>query len=100
MEEARAYLMECLEKQGDYDFLPEGMLQEMLQKLMELDEAYMKESGVEQGAPYDDDDALEALHKGMATAFPQHAMYMRKLSEDYLDYNEEYLESIGAIDWS
>lgn len=99
MEDARAYLLRRLKEQGDYDFLPEGVLETMLDKLMELDEAFMHRTGVDAGEPYDDDAAQEALFAGMGEAFPAYRMYMMRLTEDYLDYNEEYLEETGAIDW-
>ncbi|MDR1617058.1 MAG: hypothetical protein LBR98_08625 [Syntrophomonadaceae bacterium] len=99
MEEARAYLLERIEKQGDYDFLPEGVLPQMVDKLMELDIIFMEETGVTKGLQYDDEEALEALRRGMLECFPAYAMYMMRLTEDYLDYNEEYLDGIGAIDW-
>lgn len=99
MEDAYAYILEKLNAAGEYAFLPEGMLEEMLQKLLALDDAFMRDTGVQDGAEYDDDAALEALHQSMKEAYPQHAMYMLRLTEDYLDFNEDYLESIGAIEW-
>lgn len=100
MEEAYAYIIDKLQKLGDYSFLPEGVLGEMLKRLIALDEAFMQNTGVNDGMEYDDDAALAALHASMAEAFPEYKMYMLRLSEDYLDYNEEYLDSIGAIDWN
>ncbi len=99
MEDARAYLLRRLKEQGDYEFLPEGVLEKMLDKLVELDEAFMLKTGVDAGEPYDDDAAEEALFAGVAEAFPDYRMYMMRLTGDYLDYNEEYLEETGAIDW-
>lgn len=100
MEQAFSYIFDRLEKQGDYSFLPEGLLHEMLQRLVSLDEAFMKETGVEDGtAAYDDDAAAQAISKGLSEAYPEYRMYMLRLTEDYLDYNEEYLDSIGAIEW-
>ncbi len=100
MEDARSYLLDKLNTLGEYAFLPEGLLAEMVDQLIELDAAFMAQTGVEEGEPYDDDEALAALCKGMQKAYPDYAMYMMRLSEDYLDYNEEYLDSIGAIDWT
>ena len=99
MEDARAYLLRHLIDQGDYGFLPEGMLETMLDKLIALDEAFMKKTGVEDGEPYDDEAAQQEIFTGMAAAFPDYRMYMMRLTEDYLDYNEEYLDEIGGIDW-
>lgn len=97
--DAKSYLVARFIEQGDYTFLPEGLLEEMVEKLIALDEAFMRQSGVEEGAPYDDEAACAAIFEDMAKAFPAHRMYMMRITEDYLDFNEEYLESIGAIDW-
>ncbi len=99
MEDARTYLLGRFKAEGDYDFLPEGVLEEMLAKLLELDGDFMRQTGVELGEPYDDDAACDALFEGMVPAFSQWRMYLMRLVEDYLDYNEEYLESIDAIEW-
>lgn len=96
---ARTYIAEKLVKAGDYAFLPEGVLGAMLDRLLALDAAFMEDTGVNDGAAYDDDEALDYIFSGMAAAFPEHKMYMKRLAEDYLDLNEEYLESIGAIEW-
>ena len=99
MTDARAFILEKLTRAGEYAFLPGGMLEEMLDKIITLDEAFMRETGVEDGEAYDDEAAQDVLFQGMAKAFPDHKMYMMRFTEDYLDYNEDYLESIGAIDW-
>lgn len=99
MQEAKAYLMDCFMKQGDYDFLPDGALNEMLEKLLALDEAFMARTGVDDGAVYDDEAAEEALLEGMQQEFPDFKMYMMRLVEDYLDYHEEYLLSVDGIEW-
>ncbi len=99
MEDARKYLLERIQKQGDYDFLPEGVLEDMLDTLIALDETFMQQTGVEQGEAYDDEAASDAIFEGMVAAFPDYRMYMMRLTNDYLDYNEEYLDEIGAIDW-
>jgi len=99
MDNARAYIAEKLEHAGEYAFLPEGVLSGMIDRLMALDAAFMEDTGVNDGNTYDDDEALDYIFAGMVAAFPEHRMYMKRLTEDYLDYNEEYLESIGGIDW-
>lgn len=99
MEDARAFILDKLEKAGEYAFLPGGRLGELLDKIITLDEAFMRATGVENGEAYDDEAAQEYLFNGMAEAFPEHRMYLMRFTEDYLDYNEDYLESIGAIDW-
>ena len=48
---------------------------------------------------YDDDAAYEALYAHMQARFPEYKMYAMRLSEDYLDFAEEYLVSVDAIEW-
>lgn len=97
---ARDYLIDHIGAQADYSFMPEGKLAEIVEKLMELDAAYMRVAGVNDGEEYDDDAAYEALFSGVSQAFPEYKMYTMKLTEDFLDGNEAYLESIGAIEWT
>lgn len=99
MNEAQTYILNHIKELGDYEFLPGGTLKEMVLKLSALDEEYMEQSGVNAGGEYDDNDALEFLAKSIKLAYPEYEMYMQRLCEDYLDYNEEYLDSIGAIEW-
>ncbi|MDL2235728.1 hypothetical protein LJC07_06215 [Christensenellaceae bacterium OttesenSCG-928-L17] len=97
--EAKEYMLNKYREQGDYAFLPAGLLEEMVEKIQALDEAFMERSGVNNGAAYDDDAAASALFAGMKEAFAEYTMYLQRFTDDYLDYNEEYLESIGAIEW-
>jgi hypothetical protein len=39
------------------------------------------------------------MHEKMSAQFADHKMYMLRLVEDYMDYNERYLDSLGLIDW-
>ena len=48
---------------------------------------------------YDDDEAFERVQAALAAAFPAHRMYAMRFAEDYLDYSEDYLESLGLIEW-
>ena len=48
---------------------------------------------------YDDDAAYEALYADLQQRFPAYKMYAMRLSEDYLDFAEEYLVSVDAIEW-
>ena len=95
--EMKAYVLDKFVKEGDFGFLKEGELSAMVDSLLELDDAYMRTLG-EEGV-YDDDDAYEALFAGMKKLYPQYEMYCMRLSEDYLDFAEEYLVSVDAIEW-
>lgn len=96
---ARDYIVNRFKEQGDFMMFGQETMEKMVDQVIALDAAYMKESGVDDGAVYDDDAAYEYMHAHMIEAFPEHKMYMMRLVDDYLDYNEAYLDSIGAIDW-
>lgn len=97
---AKAYILGCFAEQGDFaEIVDEKTLEEMTDAVMALDAAFMKETGADQGAVYDDDAAYDYMHEKMCGKFPEHKMYMLRLVEDYMDYNERYLDSLGLIDW-
>ncbi|MCE5188005.1 MAG: hypothetical protein LLF75_02300 [Eubacteriales bacterium] len=98
--EAKAYILGCFREQGDFaEIVDEKTLDEMVSAAMALDAAFMKETGADEGAVYDDDAAYDYMHERMCVRFAAHKMYMLRLVEDYMDYNERYLESLGLIDW-
>ncbi len=99
-EEARAYILDLFLKQGDFpQIMDEAAIGAMLDDVMALDEQYMKESGADDGAIYDDDAAFDFMHEKLNEKHPEHKMYTMRFVEDYMDYNEQYLDSIGAIEW-
>ena len=81
LEKAKEYIRNKFTEQGDFLILPADVLDAMLTRVMELDEAFMEQSGVNDGAEYDDDAAFDALFGAMTQAC------------------EQYLDSIGAIEW-
>ncbi|MBR0026441.1 MAG: hypothetical protein IJP37_04695 [Clostridia bacterium] len=93
------FVLDKFKEQGDYSFLKEGELESMVSAMQAMDEEYMKTSGVDEGGIYDDEAAFDQLFAGMQAKFPEYKMYCMRLAEDYMDYYEEYLESIGAIEW-
>ena len=97
--DARAYIAGKFSEQGDFNILPRDVFEKMLDKVMELDEAFMAETGVNEGQVYDDDQAFDYMMKGLQDAFPEQKMYAMRFVEDYMEYDEAYLESAGLIDW-
>ena len=96
----RRYVLDAFIEKGDFPaIMDEATLEKLLDLIIALDEAYMEESGANEGAVYDDDAAYAYLHLKMLEAYPDYKAYLMRFVEDYLDYNEAYLESIGAIDW-
>ena len=97
--DARAFIAKKFEEQGDFNILSKVVFDKMLDKVMELDEAFMAQSGVNEGAVYDDDQAFDYMMKQLQEAFPEQKMYAMRFVEDYMEYDEAYLESVGLIDW-
>ncbi len=97
MQEMRAYILDKFQKEGDFDFLQEGELEAMVDAMLAADAAYMEP--LPEDGEYDDDAAYEALYADLQQRFPAYKMYAMRLSEDYLDFAEEYLVSVDAIEW-
>jgi len=96
---AKDYIADCFAEQGDFEILPHEVFEAMLVRVIALDEAFMKDTGVDDGAVYDDDAAYDYLVEEMGAAFPQQKMYCMRFVEDYMDYQERYLESVGLLEW-
>ena len=41
----------------------------------------------------------EMLIAALQNKYPNYKMYAMRLAEDYLDFSEEYLVSVDAIEW-
>ena len=97
---AKEYIVAKFTEQGDFlQIVTPEELNGMVTAVMALDEQYMEQSGANEGAVYDDDAAFDYMNEQMAQKYPEHKMYMMRLVEDYMDYCEAYLDSIGAIEW-
>lgn len=98
-EAARAYILAKFREQGDFLMLDGVDLDAMVACAQRAEQAYMERSGALDGGVYDDDEAFEQVQAALMAAFPEHKMYAMRFAEDYLDYSEDYLESIGLIEW-
>lgn len=99
VENAKKFIKQKFMEQGDFLILKEEVFDQMLDRIIELDETFMEENGVNDGEVYDDDKAFEYLFAEMQKSFEEQKMYCMRFVEDYMDYSEAYLESIGAIEW-
>lgn len=99
--EAKAFILAKFMEQGDFPaIMSEEQIGSLVDEVMALDEAFMAKTGVNDGQVYDDDAAFDAMFAEMEQKHDGDIkMYMMRLVEDYMDYNEQYLNSIGAIDW-
>ena len=86
LNEMKAYILNKFKNEGDFDFLKEGLMEAYLAKLSEDDD-------------YEDDDVYEMLIAALQNKYPNYKMYAMRLAEDYLDFSEEYLVSVDAIEW-
>ncbi|MDO4492883.1 MAG: hypothetical protein Q4C53_03240 [Clostridia bacterium] len=100
--QARTFILGKFKEQGDFDIIPEDVFEKMLDRVIALDEEYVASCGVDADGvcDYDDDAAFEFMHEKMMAEFPDHKMYMMRLVDDYLEYNEAYLDSVGALEWA
>ena len=96
LNEMKAYILNKFNVEGDFDFLKDGLMEELVDAMMAIDQSYLAKLGEDDD--YDDDDAYDLLYEGMQKKYPELKMYAMRLSEDYLDFSEEYLESVGAIE--
>lgn len=97
LNEMKAYILNKFNVEGDFDFLKDGLMEELVDAMIAIDQNYLAKLGEDDD--YDDDDAYDLLYEGMQKKYPELKMYAMRLSEDYLDFSEEYLESVGAIEW-
>ncbi len=83
-------------------------LPELISQAIDADMAYMHEHHVidEDGNAgteyYEDDEAFEYMVEKLAeqnTLDPVKAVKLASLVDDYMDYQQEYLESKGLVDW-
>ncbi len=80
----------------------------LIRQAVDLDLAYMRASGViaEDGmsgaAYYDDDEAFEYILDGIARARgwdDERTLRLGALIDDYMDAQQNYMESIGMLEW-
>ena len=91
LNEMKAYILNKFKNEGDFDFLKEGLIEELVDEMMSVDQAYL--------AKLSDDDVYEMLIAALQNKYPNYKMYAMRLAEDYLDFSEEYLVSVDAIEW-
>ncbi|MBQ3552752.1 MAG: hypothetical protein IJA35_06375 [Clostridia bacterium] len=97
--DGKTSIMEKFINNGDFLFIPNEELDAIITLLINTDDQYMNDDGVYDGADYDEEKAFELLKKAVLTNYSQYKAYAMRLVEDYMDYAEEYLASIGAIEW-
>ncbi len=106
-EEAIQFIAKRIRTQ-DHPELKE-MLPDVIGNIIDADMAYMHENGVldedgnSGGSYYEDDEAFEYMVERLASDLkldPVKAVKMASLIDDYMDYQQEYLESKGLVQWT
>lgn len=100
LDEAKAFITAKFAEQGDFiQIMPQEDIDRLIGRTQELNETFMDEKGVNDGETYDDDEAYAYLTEKLGEEFPEQKMYIGRFVDDYMEYDEAYLESIGAIAW-
>lgn len=95
--QAKQYIAGKFKNQGDFEFVAEADFSAMLDALLEIDTKYLEEIGDE--LPYDEDEIFERMHAALKAKFPTYKTYLMRFVDDYMDFMEEYLVSIDAVEW-
>jgi len=105
-QEAQAYILNKFDPKLYKDFNFD--LSALVSDAIDFDMAYMHEKGVieKDGSAgeryYDDDDAFEYLLDAIAVKYKMDAdtaMKCASFLDDYMDYQQAYLELKGLVDW-
>jgi hypothetical protein len=73
---------------GDFDFIPDEQLEEIISALVAIDDEYLRKIA-EDDSPYDE----------VSSKFSRYQTYLMRLVDDYMDFMEQYLVSIDAVEW-
>lgn len=99
MDERFDYLLRCLREDGAHSDISDVALQTALKECIALDNTFIEQSSIQEGAFYDDDAAYAFIAAGLARAVGESRSWANAFVDDYLSYNEAYLEERGEIEW-
>lgn len=83
---------------GDFDFIPDEQLEEIISALVAIDDEYLRKIA-EDDSPYDEEYVYEYMLKSVSSKFSRYQTYLMRLVDDYMDFMEQYLVSIDAVEW-
>ena len=83
---------------GDFDFIPDEQLEEIISALVAIDDEYLRKIA-EDDSPYDEEYVYEHTLKSVSSKFSRYQTYLMRLVDDYMDFMEQYLVSIDAVEW-
>ena len=96
VEDAVAHIVTDFENEGDFEFMGNDEIRRLTARLVAVDFAYMEEIGDD---VYDEDAVYERLYAAAEETSPQYKTYLMRFVDDYMDFMEQYLVSIGAVEW-
>ena len=63
-----------------------------------IDDEYLRKIA-EDDSPYDEEYVYEHMLKSVSSKFSRYQTYLMRLVDDYMDFMEQYLVSIDAVEW-
>lgn len=105
-DEALAYILPRIDRKGHKEL--SFLIDQLISQAIDADMAFMTQAGVldEEGNAgdnyYDDDEAFEYIVEALAARndlSPDMAVKVGSLVDDYMDLQQDFLESVGLVDW-
>ena len=105
-QEAQAFIAKRIDRKYHKELADK--IDELVGQIIDADMQYMHENGVLDAdgnagdSYYEDDDAFEYMVEAVVAAndlTPEQAVKVASLVDDYMDYQQEYLESKGLVEW-
>ena len=105
-EEALAFITARINRKEHSELA--GQIESLIGQAIDADMAFMHENGVldQNGNAgdefYEDDEAFECMVETIVAnndLTPEQAVKVAALVDDYMDFQQEYLESKGLVDW-
>lgn len=95
---AKDFIIGKFRNAGDFDFIPDEQMDEIVSALAAIDNEYLKKIA-EDDSPYDEEYVYEHMLKAVLSKFSKYQTYLMRLVDDYMDFMEQYLVSIDAVEW-
>ena len=83
---------------GDFDFIPDEQLEEIISALVAIDDEYLRKIA-EDDSPYDEEYVYKHMLKSVSSELSRYQTYLMRLVDDYMDFMEQYLVYIDAVEW-
>lgn len=96
--EAKSFITDKFRNAGDFDFMNDEDMGAILSLLLSMDSEYLDE--IEEGDDvYDEEIIFDRMLAAVEKKFDKYKSYLMRFVDDYMDFMEQYLVSIDAIEW-